>query len=247
MDSGYFILKDDKVIGGVFIKPNFMTDLFVVPPYNDYEYIGDKLLNYLKEISDKDRRIEILEVLEEFVPYYESRGCSAFETSYWMIRPTEHMDSTVPEGYEAKPVTEEYVNKVVDVILSAYKANPTIASTFSREDYIQSLENFIKNYRDNTAIYDSSRLVIHKATNVIVGVCLHMEFEDLPLITNFAVMPGCQGSGIGSYLIKHSINSTNTAYPAIRLCVYEGNPAIKMYEHFGFIKNKPLSDMYLTV
>ena len=43
-DCGYFIMKGETIIGGVFLKPNFMYDLFVVPPYDDYKGLVHKLL-----------------------------------------------------------------------------------------------------------------------------------------------------------------------------------------------------------
>ncbi len=88
--------------------------------------------------------------------------------------------------------------------------------------------------------------MICRDTNKVVGSCLHMEFEEFPLIMSFAVSPEHQGKGIGSYLIKNSINCTNTIYPATRLFVYSNNSAIKIYEHMGFIKNKTINDMYLV-
>ena len=36
-DCGYFIMEGETIIGGVLLKPNFMSDLFIVPPYKDYE------------------------------------------------------------------------------------------------------------------------------------------------------------------------------------------------------------------
>jgi ribosomal protein S18 acetylase RimI-like enzyme len=62
---------------------------------------------------------------------------------------------------------------------------------------------------------------------------------------SFAVRPEHQGKGIGSYLIKNSISCTSTTYPATRLFVHNNNPAIKIYEHIGFIGNRKLNDMYL--
>jgi len=72
-----------------------------------------------------------------------------------------------------------------------------------------------------------------------------MEFEGFPLITQIAVSPHHQGNGIGSYLLKHSINCMSATYPAIRLYVYKNNDALKLYENIGFTKNKTLNDMHL--
>lgn len=246
MDAGYLILKDDKVVGGVLLKPNFMADLFIVPPYNDYEFICDKVIKYLKKISGKDKNILIQEVLEEYLPFYESKGCAIFEDGFWMTRPTEPMESTVPENYDAKAVSEEYKEGIAELLIAAYSANPAFKSVDSKESYMEHVDSAIKYSKDNTALYNSSRVVICRDTNQVVGSCLHMEFEELPLIMSFAVSPEHQGKGIGSYLIKNSISCTSTIYPATRLFVYSNNSAIKIYEHMGFIKNKTINDMYLV-
>lgn len=245
IDAGYLILKDEKVIGGVLLKPNFMADLFIVPPYKNYEFIGDKVIKYLKKISDKNKNILIQEVLEEYLPFYESKGCRIFEDGFWMTRPTEPMEATVPENYDVKAVSEEYKEGIAELLIAAYSANPAFKSVDSKESYMEHVDNAIKYSKDNTALYNSSRVVICRDTNQVVGSCLHMEFEELPLIMSFAVSPEHQGKGIGSYLIKNSINCTSTIYPATRLFVYSNNSAIKIYEHMGFIKNKTINDMYL--
>ncbi|WBW96394.1 GNAT family N-acetyltransferase [Oceanirhabdus sp. W0125-5] len=245
LDAGYFILKGDKIIGGVFIKPNFMADLFVVPPFNDFDYIADKLLSYLKTISNKSEKIILREIVEEHVPFYQSKGCIIDGNGFWMIRPTERMNNIIPDGYEAKPILKEDKNEIAEVIMTSYKANPAIKSVRSKEDYIKHVENFFGYTKDNNVLYESSRVVINKGTNEIVGVCLHMEFEDFPLIMSFTVRPDHQGKGIGSYLLRHSISCTSEVYNATRLYVDNHNDAIKIYEHLGFIRNRTLNDMYL--
>lgn len=245
IDAGYLILKDDKVVGGVLLKPNFMADLFIVPPYKDYEFIGDKVIKHLKKISDKNKNILIQEVLEEYLPFYESKGCTIFEDGFWMTRPTESMEAIVPENYEIKAVSEEYKEGIAELLIAAYSANPAFKSVDSKECYMEHVDSAIKYSKNNAALYNSSRVVICRDTNKVVGSCLHMEFEELPLIMSFAVSPEHQGKGIGSYLIKNSINCTSTIYPATRLFVYSNNTALKIYEHMGFIKNKTINDMYL--
>lgn len=245
MDCGYFIIKDDSVIGGVFLKPNYMSDLFIVPPFNDYENIADKILNYLKSISRTNENIFLQEILEPYVPFFVSKGYTIYEDGYWMIRPTEAMNAVLPDNYESRCIIEEYKNEIADVIMSAYNANPCFKFVDSKENYIKHVERFINDSKDNEVIYNSSRIVVHKDTNEIIGTCLHMEFEGFPLIMSFAVKPDHQGMGIGSYLIRHSINYTSNAYSATRLFVFNNNAAIDVYEHIGFIKNKTLNDMQL--
>ena len=74
-DCGYFIMEGETIIGGVLLKPHFMSDLFVVPPYKDYEGLASKLLNYVKKISSSEEKIIVREVVEEQVATYEQLGC----------------------------------------------------------------------------------------------------------------------------------------------------------------------------
>lgn len=226
------------------MKPNFLADLFAVPPYKDYTYLGEKLLKYLKTISNKSEKILIQEVVEDYLPFYESNNCVISEDGFWMTRPTESMSCSVPEDYEAKAVVEEYKEGIADLLLAAYTANPAIKSIDNKKNYMKHVDFAIKACKDNTSLNNSSRVVVYKATKQVVGSCLHMEFEGLPLIMSFAVRPEHQDKGIGSYLIKNSINCTSISYPATRLFINNNNPAIKIYEHMGFIRKK-LNDMYL--
>ena len=245
LDEGYFIMKDEKVIGGVFIKPNFMADLFLVPPFKDYEYILDKLLKYLRTISKNNESIVIGEVLETYVPFYKSRGYEIEEKEFWMIRPTEQLEAIVPDNYESKPVVDEDKDEIADIIIAAYKANPCYKTVDSKNRYVEHVEFVLKDNKENEVLYNSSRVVVHKDTNEIVGVCLHMEFEGFPLIMSLVVRPDHQGKGIGSYLLRHSISYSSTKYTATRLSVIHNNSAVDVYEHMGFIKNKTINDMYL--
>lgn len=245
IDSGYLIFKENKIVGGVFIKPNFMTDLFVVPPYNDYEYLANKLLKYLKTISNKDEKILLQEIIEEYLPFYKSKDCEITESGFWMIRPTEEMNSIVPEKYEVTDIVDEYKYEMAEVIMAAYSANPAMKSVESKNFYVEHVERAMQYTNDNSALYNSSKVMFYKPTNEIVGLCLHMEFEGLPLIMSFAVRPDHQGKGVGSYLLKNSISCSSTKYSATRLYVINGNPALEIYEHMGFIRNKSINDMCL--
>ncbi|WP_425448301.1 GNAT family N-acetyltransferase [Dethiothermospora halolimnae] len=246
IDSGYFILKGEKIIGGVLIKPNFISDLFIVPPYDDYGEILEKVLKLLKTISNKNEDILVQEVVEELVPLYESKGCKIGQQGFWMIRPTEEIEYTVPDNYIVNPIVEEDKGEIASVIVEAYKANPSFRSVGTKKDYIGGIESFIKNHKNNKVLDDSSKVVINRDTKEIVGVCSHMEFEGFPLITQLAVKPGHQGKGIGSYLLKNSINHTKKKYLAIRLYVYKDNPAMKLYRSMGFLNDGTLNDMLLV-
>jgi N-acetylglutamate synthase-like GNAT family acetyltransferase len=244
-DCGYFIMKNETIVGGVFLKPNFMADLFVVPPYEDYEGLVHSLLSHLKKISKPEDEIYFRDIVEEHVPTYEQQGCLIREVNYWMIRPTQAMNPMLPEGYRSRSVSGEDTNEIASLIMKAYKANPAYKQIGSKEDYMNHVEEFIEKYQSNEIIDECSRVIVDNSTNTIVGVCLHMEFEDYPLIMSLAVDPDHQQRGLGRFLLAHSINISSKEYPATRLAVLKDNPAIKLYEDLGFIRNKSVVDMFV--
>ncbi|PFA55517.1 GNAT family N-acetyltransferase [Bacillus sp. AFS015896] len=245
-DCGYLIMNDKNIIGGVFLKPNFMSDLFVVPPYEDYEGLVHKLLNHLKKVSKPEEKIILRDIIEEHVPTYEQKGCQVHEINYWMIRPTQSLKAMLPEGYISKSVLSEDIDDIACLIMKSYKANPAFKQIGTIEDYTNHVKAFIGKYQNNKIMDECSKVIIEQSTNNIIGVCLHMEFENYPLIMSLAVDPKHQHKGLGRFLLTHSINISREKYPATRLAVIKDNPAIKLYEDLGFIRNKSLTDMYVV-
>ncbi|WP_421385251.1 GNAT family N-acetyltransferase [Bacillus salacetis] len=245
-DCGYLIMKNEKVIGGVFLKPNFFSDLFIVPPYKDYEGLLEKLLNYLKKVSKAEEKIFIREIVEEQVATYEKNGCKVNEINYWMIRPTEPLKAVLPAGYLSRPVSSEDTDEIASLIMKAYEANPAYKEVGEKEGYILHVKEFLDTHSNNQIMDECSRVIVDQSSNDIVGTCLHMEFEEYPLIMSLAVDPEHQQKGLGRFLLTHSINISSKEYPAARLSVLKDNPAIELYEKLGFIRNRSLTDMYLV-
>ncbi|MGG3915854.1 GNAT family N-acetyltransferase [Rossellomorea vietnamensis] len=244
-DCGYFIMEGETIIGGVLLKPHFMSDLFIVSPYKNYEGLANKLLNYVKKISSTEDKIIVREVVEEQLATYEQLGCKIQEVNVWMIRPTEPMKAILPEGYSSRAVLSEDADDIACLLMKAYSDNPAYKQIGTKENYLLHVNEFIDQHKHNKIMDECSRVVIDTHSNTIVGVCLHMEFEDYPLIMSLVVDPDHQKRGIGRYLLTHSIHSSSEGYPATRLSVIEDNTAIKLYEDLGFLKSKTIIDMYL--
>ncbi|WP_299739021.1 GNAT family N-acetyltransferase [uncultured Rossellomorea sp.] len=245
-DCGYFVMEGETIIGGVLLKPNFISDIFVVPPYKDYEGLAHKLLNYVKKISTTENKIIVREVVEEQVAAYKQLGCKIHDVNVWMIRPTEPMKALLPEGYRSRAVSRGDANDIACLLLKAYRANPVYKQIGTKEDYLLHVNEFIDQHKHNKIMDECSRVVIDTHSNNIVGVCLHMEFEDYPLIMSLVVDPDHQQRGLGRYLLTHSIHSSSAAYPATRLSVIKDNAAIQLYVDLGFLRSKSIIDMHLA-
>lgn len=163
-----------------------------------------------------------------------------------MIRPTQSLEAVLPEGYLSRSVLSEDIEDIACLIMKAYKANPAYKQIGTKEDYANHVKEFIEKYQTNRIMDECSRVIVEQSTTNIVGVCLHMEFEQYPLIMSLAVDPEHQQKGIGRFLLTNSINISSKEYPATRLSVLKDNSAIKLYESLGFIKNKSITDMYLV-
>ena len=51
-----------------------------------------------------------------------------------------------------------------------------------------------------------------------------------------AVLPECQGAGLGTQLLTLALQQAQSVYPAISLSVRANNPANRLYERVGFVK-----------
>lgn len=155
------------------------------------------------------------------------------------------MKVILPVGYSSRAVSSEDTDDIACLLMKAYSANPAYKQIGTKEDYLLHVNEFIDVHKRNKIMDECSRVVIDTHSNNIVGVCLHMEFEDYPLIMSLVVDPDHQQRGIGRYLLTHSIHSSSEGYPATRLSVIKDNAAIKLYEDIGFLKSKSIIDMYL--
>lgn len=95
---------------------------------------------------------------------------------------------------------------------------------------------------------DYGLFVIENNTNKKIGAAWLRLFEaadcsygyiadDIPELA-MAIDPARRGRGIGTLLLKELIAQTKKRYPAISLSVHRENPAIKLYERFGFISER---------
>ncbi|WP_242604467.1 ribosomal protein S18-alanine N-acetyltransferase [Legionella gresilensis] len=81
---------------------------------------------------------------------------------------------------------------------------------------------------------------------IIVGYIISRETYTVYHILNLCIMPSMQGKGLGKYLLQTAIDKLKGSYiDSIILEVRPSNqPAIALYEHFGFQKDSIKKDYY---
>lgn len=112
------------------------------------------------------------------------------------------------------------------------------------EQQRSALENYFKHHGTGILNFASS-IVVDKATNQLVAACLISLWEDLPLISNIAVIPEYRGKQIASNLIKKALTILNKEYEVLRLFVSIGNSAESVYYNLGFFPGLEQTTFYL--
>lgn len=244
LDGGYFIYNKNTLIGGVILFQNYMTDLFVIPPYENYRELVRVSLELLEKISDKKRPVKIDEIAEEYTSCYEDSTYDIQVNEKWMymISVTKQCDIGLPEGYRTEEVDSLDEKALAEVLNQAYGK-----SEFSEEFY--ALEDYIENIRLQAAyknslpdIYKGSRVVVDKASNEIAGMILMMEDEGLPFVCDLVVSADHQKKGLGSFLLRYAQNALKGKYPSMRLSVNASNPAVTLYRKVGFVGDQVLTN-----
>jgi ribosomal protein S18 acetylase RimI-like enzyme len=65
--------------------------------------------------------------------------------------------------------------------------------------------------------------------------------DETPELT-IAVMPDYRGRGVGTVLLEHLLNHAKEKYKSVSLSVWQDNPALHLYQRFGFEIVKELQD-----
>ncbi len=71
---------------------------------------------------------------------------------------------------------------------------------------------------------------------VDIGRMIVNRTDELLHIIDLAILPQWQGRGIGSDILRSLLNEAHGGKVPVRLCVETQNPALALYERFGFRK-----------
>ena len=77
-----------------------------------------------------------------------------------------------------------------------------------------------------------------------IGRLLVLRSESEIRLVDIALLPGRQGSGIGSRLIQRLLDEGDGAGKPVTLHVEKDNPALRLYERMGFVKVRETGDRF---
>lgn len=232
-DISYWIKKDGFKIGGVWIQPNNISGLFVIPPFNDTYRVLKLLKKTLVFWSDENKDIEAFTNNLAQNDYFTRLGFRVTEMGRWMIRPTESYEISWDDRFQIVNLKKESREEIGKLFYEAFKDHP--GDNYSIEKYLKDIDYYFEHYSHIEGLDQASSLIYDKETKLLIGACLVSEWNEWPLIYDIGVKKEYRGLGLASNMIKKALTLTKEKYPAMRLHVTIGNKAESVYYNLGFL------------
>lgn len=235
-DCYYWILKDDKRIGGAVIKPNILKCVFTIPPFHNSKELIEILTWHVETISHKGMDIVINDADLRFVEYYKNIGFFLERTEKIMVCPTNEFKVTWEDRYKIIVPEREHSEAMAKLYFEAYSNSKlNYIKTQSYDFQVSNVEVYFDHIKAINVTNEWSTLIYDTVTNKFIGACIVGFVNELPYILDFVVHPDFQRKGLASKMIHRTLNMLFQSYPAIRLNVTVGNDAEVFYDKLGFI------------
>lgn len=230
----YWIYHGTRRIGGVLIRPNLLSGVFLEPPFTDLNTVLGALTAKAIEWSDATQQIMAYGVAPWQVDEYYRHGFRLIEARRNMIRPTEVLPYDFSTDFEVLPATIEHEIATVELLQTAFRGGAGRPITFA--EHVDTARTFYHTLiKKSDVLPQASSLVFHRDSGEFAALCHVIEWESWPMIDDIAVRPCYQGRGLATALLKKAITTVAPYYPAIRLFVTVGNPAQSVYYNLGFL------------
>lgn len=236
VDFFYWIIKDNKRIGGALIKPNMFKCMFVIPPFHNEQELIEVLTSYVDSISDKSNTIVIPDTDLKLVEYYKNVGFNLDRIEKLMVCATNEFDITWEERYKILFPEIQHGEDMAKLYDETYSKNKLKYIASQSYDFQVSSVNVYFNHISAMNVPNHwSTLIYDTVTNKLVAACTVGLVNELPYILDYVVHPEFQRKGLASKMIQRTLNILYRSYPAIRLSVTVGNDAEVFYDKLGFI------------
>lgn len=235
-DFAYWVVKNNRKIGGALIKPNMLKCVFTIEPFEDKEELSRALIYHTQKISDMNKEIVVPNVDLSLVNLYKSHGFLKERGEKLMICPTgkynvdfgDEFSYSIPETKHKKEMTQLYYD-------TYSKSNVPLIAAQSYQFQMNSVDIFFNHVKAMNVPKRWSSLIYHKADNKLVSACTVGLINGFPYILDLVVHPHFQRNGLARKMIMRLLNLANYEYEAVRLCVDTNNDAQLFYKEMGFI------------
>ncbi len=249
-DDCYFLYADGEKIGGAIVTSG-LTVLypFLVQPFCDRELFWKHTLRFAAEVEEGEE-ILLRGVLAHDIDLLQRFGARIWEQRQMMCRPTEKLAYELDDEFEISVVRECDIDELGEAYRESY-----IGGICYELGGVQSVDKCRANMREEFERYtDSNSLELfvvakEKASGKIVGSCVAGLNPKMPNgfagISDFFVLPQYRRMGIAQGLLRHSITAAHVHTPVIKLHVFVGNTAERLYRKNGFVSGAKFTHMKL--
>jgi len=242
-ESGYWIKQEGHRIGGVMLRPNLMTGLFLEPPFGDVYQVLRRLKRLLVHWSDKNADVNAVEIPPDQREYFHRLGFQLRNAVRCMIRPTETFDVSWGDDFVAAQPRKENEQEIARLMSEAFSHLGFGEMTL--EEQTQSVRHWFVKQMEAEILGRASTLVYEKGTNRLVGACLIMLWQSWPVVYDVAVSPAFQGRGLATKMLQRALTVLKERYPVLRLNVTVKNPAESVYYNLGFLPGVEIAHLYI--
>jgi ribosomal protein S18 acetylase RimI-like enzyme len=152
----------------------------------------------------------------------------------WVGSKVRRMNMVEPILRDATPEDVDFLYELHRAALKKY-----IELTWGWDEEWQ-VEHFLSNF-------DVSWKRIIQVDGEDIGCLAVVDEGDAIFLSYIALMPGQQGRGIGTRLIKTVLHQAGERGVPVRLTVLKPNPARRLYERLGFTVYKTTETHYLMI
>lgn len=238
-DQCFFVMLDGKKVGGVIITDDAISYPFLISPFCERVKFWSFILNHCQHEN-------INGVLAEDVRTLFMFGYEIKTINQVMCRPTDILHYDLPDEFICRSFdVNKESDEIGNVIVEGYKGSicDEINGTATQKSAIDDMKNVLNIYSRK----DYSQIIVEKATNKIVAVCLAGIGEHYPHnyveIADICVLPEFRGNGLARYLIGRVVTDSHGVSPFVKLFVYVGNNAEYLYHKMGFISGPQFTNM----
>jgi len=231
----FWIVKDNKRIGGAFIRTNIIKCIFTIPPFDNYEELIKVLTDYVISRSDDGQSIIVPDANLFIIKAYENNGFKLNRIEKLMVCATNKYAVSWDEKYKVVIPDKQHFEDMAKLYYVTYNRSKVEYIASQTYDFqLNSVDIYFKHKEDSMVPDYWSALVYDKSSNNLIAACTVGLVNELPYILDMVVDYDYQRKGIASNLIKRVLNITRNNYPALRLNVTVGNDAEEFYKKLGF-------------
>jgi len=229
-DDGYWVYAGEDKAAGVYMPDHSIGLVFGIPPYS----ITTELIQFLKNHAIKawnlTKELHAHNVLDEQESAYREAGFVWIGSRQCMLRPTEHLQTSMNLNYEDRKPAVEDMSSIAEVFSKAYANGPD-----EREERVYADDLFQYFGAVPEKLLEASSLIYDRTTDEIAGVCLISIWEGSPLVYSIAVLQQHRGKGLATAMLDKALTVLEPDYPVLRLFVTRGNQAELLYRNKGFL------------